>query len=145
MLQDPAEVARVEGLRDRNCCDSRAVRVRSGNVVPRDEEKMQAAQTMKTNLLMLRDSTKTAAALLSAKRCYAHTGGAMQYRGPLGRDIQTEKWSLDPRVLLFEYKTGYLIRKRQYELTKELQGAAQQSLVLPMPVILKMTRLLQST
>jgi hypothetical protein len=125
MLNDAGEVARVEGLCARKCVDDRAARVRDATMVPSGEVKMQAAQTMKTNLLMLKDSTKSAAGLLNGRRCYASMGGVTHYRGPLGNDIQTEKWSLDPRVLLFEYKFGFILRGRQYELTKELEGAAQ--------------------
>ena len=125
MLNDVAEIAHVEQLCKRKCCDDRAARVRDATMQTSGDAKMQAAQTMKTNLLMLKDSTKSAAGLLNGRRCYASAGGATHYRGPLGQEIQTEKWSLDPRVLLFEYKFGFILRGRQYELTKELEGAAQ--------------------
>ena len=123
-LSDPAEVLRLQGLCKRKCCDDRAGLVRDATMVPNGEMKQIAAKAMKTNLLMLKDSTKSAAGLLNGRRCYATATGAVDYHGPLGKDIQTTKWSLDPRVVLFEYKFGFILRKRQYELTNELEEAA---------------------
>jgi hypothetical protein len=74
---------------------------------------------------MLKDSTKSAAALLNGRRCYASAAGVIHYHAPSGKDVETVGWSMDPRVVLFEYKFGFVLRKRQYELTKELEGAAR--------------------
>lgn len=65
LLSDPAEVLRLQGLCKRKCCDSRAERVRDASMEASGEMKMQAAKIMKTNLLMLKDSTKSAAGLLN--------------------------------------------------------------------------------
>ena len=126
LASDPDAAARIKGLCTRGCCDDRGARVRDRTMVPSGEMKMRAAQQMKNNVLMLTDSTKSVAGLLAGKRCHARDAGSFRYRAPSGKVVRTNTWALDPRIIVFEYRFGYMLRKRQYELTRELEGAALQ-------------------
>eukprot|EP01050_Picozoa_sp_SAG11_P001546 SAG11_NODE_68_length_18649_cov_29.058005_3_plen_527_part_00 len=126
LVGDAAEVKIVSDLCARRCCDERGNGVRDGAVQPSGESSMQAYRALKTNILMLKDASKAVAGLLRGKRVYASPSTPVRYRDPVGTMHTASAWNLDPRILVFEYKFGYLLRQRQYDLVYELETEARE-------------------
>ena len=120
---DDGELARLKASLDRRCCDTRGARVRD-ETASAGAAAAKCALAMKTNILMLKDSTKSLAGLLKGKRVYASLSKPARYKDAAGKVHDSAMWKLDPRVLVFEYKFGYMLRSRQYQLTAELEQSA---------------------